>query len=118
MADGIFTQLQKQMGQQKKELERIESKLDVNVARLQLEIKQLGIDMRKMFKQLMNKMDPENIAVVKSVVEEPEFKVISGAPIDKLKDSGEEMKRFNDSEIADPKSDLVSLKHTDTVEGC
>ena len=38
------------MGQQKKELERIESKLDTNVAQLQLEIKDLGIDMRKKLK--------------------------------------------------------------------
>ena len=113
MADGIFTQLQKKIGQQRKELERVGSKLDVNVSQLQLEIKQLGIDMRKMFKQLMNKTDPENIAVVESVVEETKFKVIPSAPVDKLEDSGEELKRFNDSEIANPKSDLVFLKHTD-----
>ena len=32
MADEIFTQLQKEIGHQQKELERIESKLDANFA--------------------------------------------------------------------------------------
>ena len=80
----------------------------------------MDIDMRQMFKQLMIKMDKKNTTMVESVVEELEFKVIFSAPIDNLEDSREEMKRFNDSEITDPKSNLVTLRQTktNTMEEC
>ena len=120
MFDEIFTQLQKEIGHQQKKLERVESKLDANFIQLRLEIQQMGIDMKNMFKQLMIKMDKKNTTMVESVVEELEFKVIFSAPVDNLEDSREEMKRFNDSEITDPKSNLVTLRQTktNTMEEC
>ena len=57
MADGISTRLQCEVGQHQKELERIESKLDGSVSQLRSEVEQLGTDMRRMFEQIMAKME-------------------------------------------------------------
>ncbi|XVE56046.1 hypothetical protein DITRI_Ditri03aG0205600 [Diplodiscus trichospermus] len=129
MADEILTRLQKEVGRQTKELERIESKLDENVAQLRLEIKQLSIDMRKMFKQLgidmkkmfmqvMIKIDPENTskAVMESLDEELKTKEVFSASQPKSIHSATLVENLEDS--ADPMSDLVSLKLDAIMEEC
>ena len=57
MADGISTRLQREVGQQQKELERVEAKLDGSVNQLRLEMEQMGADLRRMFEQIMLKID-------------------------------------------------------------
>ncbi|XVE90993.1 hypothetical protein DITRI_Ditri20bG0120100 [Diplodiscus trichospermus] len=58
MADGISTKLQKELGQQQKELERIEHKFDDSIGQLKIEIEQLGVDTQRMFEQIMAKLEP------------------------------------------------------------
>ena len=60
MAERISTCLQSEVGRQQKELKRIESKFDGKVNQIRSELEQLGTDMRRMFEQIMSKMDATN----------------------------------------------------------
>ena len=60
MADGISTRMQREIGQQQKELERVKAKLDGCISQLRVEMEQLGTDMRRMFEQMMLKMETNN----------------------------------------------------------
>ena len=60
MADEISTRMQREIGQQQKELERVETKLDGCISQLRVEMEQLGTDMRRMFEQMMLKMETNN----------------------------------------------------------
>ena len=48
------------MAQQQKDLEKVEAKFDGSMNQLRSEMEQLGNDMRRMFEQIMNKMDSSN----------------------------------------------------------
>ena len=50
MAEGISTRLQREMGKQQKELERIEAKFDGGILQLRIDLEQLSTDMRHLFK--------------------------------------------------------------------
>ena len=57
MTDDVSTQLQWEVGQQQKELERIEVKLDSSVSQLRNDVEQLGADMQHMFEQIIGRID-------------------------------------------------------------
>ena len=59
MADEISTHLQREVGQQQKELERIEAKFDGSVGQLRSDVERLRVDMMKMFEQIMSRLDRE-----------------------------------------------------------
>ena len=69
MAERDSTRLQRELAQQQKELEQLESKLDESVGRLRQDMEQRDADVKRMFEQLMLKMDVHTTSKV--VVELP-----------------------------------------------
>ena len=69
MVEGVSTRLQRELAQQQKELERLESKLDESVRRLRQDMEQRDADVKCMFEQLMLKMEGHTTGKV--VVELP-----------------------------------------------
>ena len=49
MAEGVSTRLQRELAQQQKELERLESKMDESVGRLRQDMEQRDADVKRMF---------------------------------------------------------------------
>ena len=63
MAEGISTRLQREVGQQQKELERIEAKFDGGILQLRTDLEQLSTDMRRLFEQVISKVDAGKAAM-------------------------------------------------------
>ena len=64
MAEGLFTRLQREVTQQQKEIERLESKIDESVRRLRQEMEQRDVNVMLMFEQILLKIDDRNTSKV------------------------------------------------------